>query len=79
MRAGLMRPPPYCTGPSTVPPSREVGGRKKDGDRKKKEVKKERKGWGGRKRMEGIKGVVERERKKRESGHLPALKWIKVI
>lgn len=31
------------------------------------------------KNAEGMKGVVERERKKRKSGHLPALKWIKVI
>lgn len=47
VRAGLMRPLPYCTRQCTVQPSREVeGGRQKE----LKTEKKERKRWGGRQR-----------------------------
>lgn len=61
MKAGLMRPPPYCTGPSTVPPSRGVGGRKEERQiEREKDRKKERKPWG--EKWRGDKGRGRKEK-----------------
>lgn len=38
MRVGLMRPPPHCTGPCSIPPSSELG------DREREQKEKNRKG-----------------------------------
>lgn len=58
--------------------TQQRGRRRKTERTEDREKGKEEVGRKTEKNTEGMKGVVERERKQRESGHLPALKWIKV-